>query len=570
MTDCARRSLAKGSYFLLGALLVAAVSRPQLAAAKSGTPAIVLEAHVGQRSPEAAAAMAPVLDELERHGFIVRPDDIRRLLRGRAPRPGRLDEGKTVADIKQLIAAGRSAYDKGLLEKSETALRSAVELIRRNPALVVLDTNNDQVVYEAFASLSMTLSKRSKATEAASVMMELLRISSAPIPQNNFGPKAQDLHTEAEKQAQAMGRGALSVSVSDARAMIFVDYTYRGLGKVALGDQLPGAHFVFTQIPGTGGLQYQREVRASATSALDINWPLESALHLEGLWAGFLLATDAERAKASQYATEFARSCDTDDIIILSLQNIDGIPFLGGIEYPANGDPPIGAFAPLSGGESLLRALGTYLYDGTMAAGLRVLRSPARGEAPTVALLDSAKAPSTWTPSWIPATAMGAGSLAIVGGAVMYARKSYDQQHPFSDGTDGRNPSVGVMLGGSLVLGGGVYLWSRESFGANRLTAGLLGTGIASVAAGLEFYLVAEEPLPTAPKYIRDTATTGIILGAAGLAMTGAGVWLLQRDRATAATAEVSGRSRIASIRAWAPYVSARSSQALLGCAGSF
>lgn len=554
----------------LGVVIGVAAGGRQLAGAKPATPAIVLEAHVGQRSPEAVAAMAPVLDELERHGFTVRPDHIRRLLAGRAPQPGRLDEGKTVADIKQLIATGRAAYDKGLLEKSETALRSAVQLIRRNPALLVLDTNNEQVVYNAFVSLSMTLSKRGKPAEAMSVMTELLRISSAPIPENAFGPKARDLHIDAEKQAQAMGRGDLTISVSDNRAMIFVDYTYRGLGKVALGDQLPGSHAVLVQIPGTIGLQYEREVRARATSALDVNWPIESALHLDGLWAGFLLATDAERARASQYATDFARSCNTDDIIILSLQTIDGIPFVGGIQYPANGDPPIGAFAPLSGGEPLLRALGTYLYDGTMAAGLRVLRRPAQGEAPTVTRLDPDTIGSSWAPSWIPAATMGAGTLAIVGGAVAYARTSYDQQHPPGDGTDGRNPTVGVMLGGSLVLGGGVYLWSRESFGASRLTAGALGVGVASVAAGVEFYLVAQEPLPTAPKYIRDTATRGIVLGAAGLAVTGAGIWLLQRDRAAATTANVDGTNQAASSRAWTPYVSAGSTQALLGCAGTF
>src|SRR5438477_44842 len=168
---------------LLGVLLGTVAVGHQVAVAKPGAPAIVLEAHVGQRSPEAAAAMAPVLDELERHGFIVRADEIRHLLQGRAPRPGRLDDGKTVADIKQMIATGRAAYDKGLLEKSETALRSAVQLIRRNPALLVLDTNNEQVVYNAFVSLAMTLSKRGKSPEAMSVMIELLRISSAPIPE---------------------------------------------------------------------------------------------------------------------------------------------------------------------------------------------------------------------------------------------------------------------------------------------------------------------------------------------------------------------------------------------------
>jgi hypothetical protein len=556
--------------YVLGAVLVTASTGVRVVSAKSGTPTIVLEAHVGQRSPEIVAAMAPVLDELERHGFAVRPESIKQLLRGRAPLPGRLDEGKTIADIKRLIAVGRSAFDKGLLEKSEAALRSAVELIRRNPALLVLDTNNEKVTYSAFVSLAMTLYKRGNVAEANSVMMDLLRVSSAPIPQGDYGPKAQELHGDAEKEAQAKGRGSLTISVNDNKAMIFVDYVYRGLGKVALGDQIPGAHFVLVQIPGTVGLQYVREVKARAASALDINWQLESVLHLDGLWAGFLFATDAERARESFSATELARRFDGDDVIIVSMQRLGGVDFIGGIQYPANGDAPIGAFAPVNGGEALLRSLGTFLYNGTMAAGLRVLRRPSNGETSAVALLDSDTGRSTRVPAWAPAAAMGVGVLAIVAGAVEYVRTPYDWHRPPSDGTDGRNPVVGVMLGGSVVLGGGVYLWSRESLSASRIAAGALGAGVASLSAGVQLYLVGQDPGFALPRRIRDTTASGVITGALGVTLTGTGIWLLHHERTSAASPEVAVRHHSEPIAAWSPFASVGSSQALLGCAGYF
>lgn len=557
---------------LLSAALAIALAAVPTADARPGTPTIVLEAHVGQRAPEIAAAMAPVLDELERHGFAVRPAGIQRLLQGRAPRPGRLDDGKTIADIKQLVAAGRSAFDKGLLEKSEAALRGAVELIRRNPALLVLDTNNEKVTYSAFLSLAMTLAKRGNMAEANSTMLDLLRLSSMPIPQNDYSPKAQDLHSNAEKQAQAMGRGSLSISVSDSRAMIFVDYTYRGLGKVALGDQIPGAHYVLVQVPGTIGLQYVQEVQAREASALDVNWQIESMLHLDGLWAGLVFATEAERARESLFATTLAHSFGGDDVIILSAQNFGGVPFIGGIQYPANGDVPIGAFVPVNGGEALLRSLGTYLYNGTMAASLRLLRPPSSGEASSGAVSDSDTRRSTWIPGQVPSAVMVAGTVTIVGGAVAYAATPYDQYHPRSDGTDGRSQAVYVMLGGSLGLGGGAYLWSRASLSTSRITAGALAMGVASIAAGVELYLVHQDPSPTGPMYIRDTAKTGLIVGSSGLALTGVGIWLLYRERSSPAlpAADVRHRTAQAAIAPCAPFASAGPARTILGCMGSF
>ena len=557
------------SWYVLSAFLAASIGSAPAAEAKPGAPTIVLEAHIGKRSPEVVAAMAPVLDELERHGFAARPESIERLLRGRAPKSGRLDEGKTIADIKQLIAVGRSAFDKARLEESESALRTAVALIKRNPALLVLDTNNESVTYSAFVALAMTLSKRGNVSEANSVMLDLLRVSSAPIPPLNFGPMAVELHTDAEKVAQSMGRGSLTISVSDERAMIFVDYTYRGLGKVALGDQLPGGHSVLVQVPGGSGLQYVRDVRPSVASKLDVDWNIESALHMDKTWAGFLLASETGRPRESFFASKLPHRFDGNDVIILFMQEFDGVPFVGGIQYPPNGDGPIVAFAPVSGGEALLRSLGTYLYNGTMAAGLRVPRGASSGDSPAVALQDSDTQRPTWAPTWVPTVVTATGALAVAVGAAAYVGQHFDPNNRPSDGTDGKNPLVGVMLGGGVVIGGGVYLWSRESLSASRITAGALGVGVASIAAGLELYLVDQDETGMT-LYYRDSATMGLIAGATGIALAGTGLWLLHRERTSAASPEAAATHRSARVASWAPFVSTGSTQALLGCVGSF
>lgn len=546
----------------LGTLVLTSVVLLPDARAKSGVPTIVLESHVGQRSTENDAALRPVLDELERLGFAARPQSIEKLLGGRVPRPGRLDDGKTVADIKQLIALGRSAFDKAKFEDAEAALRGAVELIRRNPALIVLDTNNEKVTYSAYVGLSLALFKLKRRPEATEVMLELLRMSSTPIPQAEYGPKAEEIHSDAEKEAQALGRGSLTINCDDSRAMIFLDQKFRGIGKVALGDLIVGTHYVLVQIPGTGGLQYVRTVQANKPTELDVNWQAESQLHLDGIWAGFVFATELERQRGATYAHDFARRFGGADVIILRTMLLDGRPYVVGTQYPADGGAPIGAFAPVDGGEALLRSLARYLYDGTMAAGLRVLPRTA-SDATSVALVASQ---SDKARAWIPMIGLGAGGVAIGVGAAVYVRNPYDPTKPAAD--DGRDPYVGVMLGGTAVLGGSVYLWARESTSASRLSAALLGTGSTAIAAGAVLYLTKQDPAADQPRYIRDSGSIGIGVGTAGLAIAGAGVWLLYRESAQSRTHVASGAT--ARTRSIPRLVSVTAGRSFVGAVGTF
>lgn len=545
----------------LGAIVALSTAWFAVAHAAPGVPTIVLESHVGQRGADVETALRPVIDELDRLGFAARPGSIEKLLGGRAPRPGRLDDGTTVADIKQLIAFGRNAFDKAKFGDAEAAHRRAVDLIRRNPALLVLDANNEKVTYSAFVGLSLSLFKLKHRAEATEVMLELLRMSSTPIPQADYGPKAEDIHGDAEKEAQVLGRGSLAIDVHDQRAMIFVDQKFGGMGKIAVGDLIAGPHYVLVQMPGTRGLQYTRTVQPNRPIELDVNWQVESMLHLDDTWAGFVFATEVERGKETIYASDLVRRLGGADVIILRTMLIDGISYVVGTQYPANGRAPIAALVPMSGGEGLLRSLARFLYDGTMAAGLRVLPRASEGASPTVALLDST---SPSRASLLPKVATGVGALAIAVGAIEYVRNPYNPQKPAE--YDGRTPLVEVMLGGSVALGGGVYLWVRDMRPSSRLTAALLGAGIAGLTAGAELYLTNEEAVPNSPRYIRATSSMGVGVGLVGVAMAGVGLWRLYReDNDTVA----SSSTRVRQVDT-APIVAIDSSRAFVGLGGSF
>jgi hypothetical protein len=331
---------------------------------------------------------------------------------------------------------------------------------------------------------------------------------------------------------------------------------------VALGDLVVGTHYVLVQIPGTGGLQYVRTVQANRPTELDINWQAESQLHLDGTWAGFVFATELERQRGAVYAHDFARRFGGADVIILRTMLLDGRPYVVGTQYPADGGAPIGAFAPVDGGEALLRSLARYLYDGTMAAGLRVLPRTA-GDAPSVALVGSR---SDKARAWLPIIGLGAGGVALGIGAAAYVRNPYDPAKPAAD--DGRDPFVEIMLGGTAVLGGSVYLWTRESTSASRLSAALLGTGSTAIAAGAVLYLTKQDPGPDQPRYIRDSGSVGIGVGTAGLAIAGTGIWLLYRERGEGHSHIASGAT--ARKRSIPQVVSVTAGRSFVGAVGTF
>lgn len=566
---CGRRRRLISTAAALGVCLL---GRGALAAPPT-MPTIVLESNVGERPSNMHEIIAPLLEALEGYGFTVKPATIAKLLGPRAPRPGILDRGKTAAEIAQQIETGLDAFRAGRFKEAEEALAIAIQLIKRNPALWVLDGSNTSLTYIAFVKLAVAQAQNGHGEESFATMLDLLRMSSTPVTQTNYGQRAEKLYKGAQKLAQTMGRGSLVVNVSDSHAVIFVEGAFRGIGKVAVGDLLPGLRHMFVQV-GTDGRQYEIEVPPNDERSMDINWQIDSILMVTETEAGLTFANQSERSKEGIYARQLARQWGCEKVIVVGLARLEGNLEVVGTVYPADGSAARRASVAVSEGEVGMRSLARFLFDGTLSNHLNVIeRGP--GMYPSSAV-DGHAGQLSLTSKVV----LGAGGLAIAGGIATYVLSKPDD-HTMPTYNDYKTPAVQVVVASSAVIGAGFYLALRDTTSASRITAALLATGGTSLVAGTTMYLTDEDPNPNPDpmayvrRYYRDSATAGVIIGGTGVVLTGLGAWLWYRERNRASVTASSAGSATAfrqgrALTSLVPAASVGPSQIMLSCAGNF
>lgn len=548
------------------------------AAAQTGSAKdriIVLHTRVGSLSPTPVDDVTSLVNEqFEAEGFAARPATIASLLGGRLPRPGILDPGLTAADIIHPVEIGYDEWTQGLFAEAEKKLSPALSRIYRNPALLVADTKNLDAIFKALVALALSQAKLGKATQSAETMLELIRMfGSRPLSRAEYGPPAEKLYRTISKQSVAAGRGQLFVTTSNDHAVVFVNGQIRGIGKAEVADLIPGWHHVFVQVPATFGRQYQVEIKANEATHLETVWDVDIALAVSDSWIGLVFATEAERNKEALFAGQLARRWGGPGVVVMSTTQIQGKPFLIGTLYGAGGAMFRSAATSLDGDRrALFHSLAKYLADGTERPGLKVLARDRNDMRPVTVLRESVR-----STSWTPPLVAGLGALAFVaGGSVYVTSEADDFTQPTYDNK--RSPAVQVMLGSSVVLGAGVYLWLRDARAASVLSSALVGAGTSAILSGGAMFLTDEDLHRQGfqrPTY-RDTARLGVTVGAAGLAMTSVGLWLLRRE------SKARSPSSFASLRAprhsgtadrWtvpAPIVSVGPSHAVLRWVGSF
>lgn len=424
-------------------------------------PIVVLESYAGQRPAHADALLAPLLDELDRRGFAARPAAVLGVAGGRAPRPGVLDGDTTAAEITQPAESGYEAYTRGRFAEAEAALRLAIERIHRNPALLVLDTNNLEATFKVLVGLALSQARRGDTAGSVATMTELIRtFRSQPITRVDYGPDAEQFYRAVSRQVQALGRGRLSITGASEQAVIFVDGQIRGLGRAALVDLVPGLYRVFVQVPATAGRQYEIEVVAGREATLAIDWELDMSLWLTDSWVGFVFATEAERARQAGFAGSLARRWGVERLAVVGIAPLDGKPAIVGQLYDATGRIVRAGAVPLDGAdEPRLRSLARLLVDGSLAAGVRVVRDdPAHVAAASRA------------DHLAPPLLVSAGAAALVAGGVLYAI----DQDPGGPGPVYRNTApAGIAVGavGLAAVGVGLWLWGARAGGASPLVA---------------------------------------------------------------------------------------------------
>jgi hypothetical protein len=586
----------------LTSLVLLAVAAPAARADR-----LLFESYVGSR-PAAAARIAPLIRTVfQQHGFTVDPEVLAMYFRDHRYRPGAVSP--KLVDMLQRVErrAEDDFWDEKYLKVIDN-LRSQILWMRQNPLVFASEPKHRETALRVLVFYALACDRQAhvlsdKPDDAAKLerirddtFAEVIRsFPSKVIAPRDFGEEGEKHFLRIRDQLNQAGRGKISVAVSESDAIIYINEVVQGTSKVTAGDFVPGVYRVLIVMPTGEGREYEVEVTPNQTARLLVDWSVDSLLVLDG-YAGLKYRSEKEHAREAEIVHMLGQKHTNADLAAtVTISYARGRFSVTGTSYETRtGKILHSGSVELTGtpsNDTMLNRLADCLVGQACIEGvlpvshpeytpppepIAVAPAPPPPAPPSTTAVRSAPAASVrseyaaWTPTLLPAITMGVGTLVIAGGAVAYTHKHFNVNNPPSDGTDGRNPIVGVMLGGSLALGGGVYLWSRESLSASRLTAGALGVGVASVAAGVQLYLTAEKALPSEPRFIRPTATAGVVLGAAGLALTGAGLWFLHRDQSAPSSSAVAGNQRSASTSAWSPFVSAGPAQALAGCAGTF
>jgi hypothetical protein len=454
----------RGAILLLGSMLMTA--RGHASPAADEGPILVFESYGGRRPANVDRFMGPLREQLERHGFAARPETIEQLIGCHLPRPGILDKGVTTAAILDLVNTAYDAFSRALFDVAASKLTEAIDKIRRNSALLVLDTGNQEVIYKAHVGLALSQARLGLDEQATATMGELVRMFRIQLlSRSEHGPTAEQFARKVYKQVSSLGRGRLRIKTGHSNAMIFVDYQLRGMGEVGLDDLIPGVYRVLVQEPQTAGLAYAVEVPESGDVELDVSWEVDTALVVSPQWIGFEFSSEAERRHEAVYGRSVAQRCSRRKFFaVVGTTKFQGRPALiGTLHLTATGQVLRSAVIVLEDAladadDATLGALAKFLADGTPGTGIDIVAGEGAGVAA------AAPARERRHRSTLPAKLLIAGgAAAAIAGGVLYAydedENPVGQQKPTY--IDSARHGVAIGVAGVTALGIGVWLWTR-------------------------------------------------------------------------------------------------------------
>jgi hypothetical protein len=338
---------------------------------------IVFESYTGNRPPEMAAIMRPALAEFEARGFAAQPESVMRVLGDHAAQPGIENPDTSQDKIAKQIAAGMSDFDNFDYASAAQRLSVALLAIHSNPALVVRNTDRQQIA-AALIGLAVSLSRQGDHAGAEAAIAEYMRtFPGMDVSRASFGPEAEKLYKAVKLSIDQQGRGALIISVNEPSVAIFVNEGYRGLGSYQNGDLLPGHYRVYLQGKDVGR-RYEVDVRANDQSRLDVDWSIDPVLNASHDWVGFLFATTGEHAKEGDYAIQIARKAGQDGYaVVLTSGEVEGTPAIVGHAYNIEtGQLARAGMVALTGDQSTgdsMRTLARFLSGDRAGPGVKVI-----------------------------------------------------------------------------------------------------------------------------------------------------------------------------------------------------
>jgi hypothetical protein len=324
------------------------------------------------------------------------------------------------------------------------------------------------------------------------------------------------------------------VDPGDDGVNVFLQEGYMGRGLTTKTGLPPGTYRVYTERAEVSGRVHSVEVRAGEVTRLVLDWRFDSTLHT-GSWVGFAYESPTEhRERRAMDTGRVASMLHEPYAIIVGLSSRGSSQYAFGLAVNPSGKVLVSGEVLLDDStdtDAILRHFALALsMRGASPRSVPVqgiapldldIDPPPWIERPMVAAAPAAQGRNQTRWRRVSQLALGIGALGAAASSALYLANPDDER------------TIGGFAGSSIVVGSGVYLYLRESRSTSTVTAAMLGTGIAAVLSGAMLYVADEDLNPVGPQQrtYRNTAIHGVIIGSAGVALTGAGIWLLTRER---------------------------------------
>ncbi len=354
------------------------------APARADHPPIVLESYVGEKPADADAILAPLVDELAKHRFVIGAAVVGRKFESTASRPA--VGGGLPADFAEAVTRGYELWTNGKFDEAATVLGELVERARRSSGELAGNQNRalHGKLQEAMIALALSQLKQGDRSAARQTMAEALRGDpELKITRGMYGQDASELWNEVRRELTERGPGKLIVTVGATGAGIYVNERLVEMGSGLELGLFPGEYRVVARIGDEVSRAHKVTVVAGGTHRLTIDPAFDRAVHTGPDWTGFRYATSAERERDElRHAAAFATAIDARQVILVGIDTVRGRRMLRGVLVNKvndrdllNGSIPLDA----SPSEERRRNLARFLNGAPPTPDIIVVRAESQG-----------------------------------------------------------------------------------------------------------------------------------------------------------------------------------------------
>jgi hypothetical protein len=515
----------------------------------------VVETHTGARPARADERLRPMFDVFEERGCL--SGRALTLALARYSRAGISVSEDEIQSLGSRIDNGINLLRKEEFARATEQFQQAIDIARGASAALARDHSLRTTALRAYVGLALAFKRwgerlqQARDREAAARafanaekwMAEGVRSFPGMEPDRTRGKEAVEWWREIRERQLASPTGTLVADPGDDGVSVFLQEGYMGRGLTTKTGLPPGTYRVYTERAEVSGRVHTVEVRAGEVTRLVLNWRFDSTLRT-GPWVGFEYESPIEhRERRGMDAGRIASMLHEPYAIIVGLSSRGDGQYAFGLTVNPSGKALVSGEVLLDDSadtDAILRhfALALSMRGASSKAvpvqGIAPLNLDANPlpwiERPMVASAHAAQGRSRWRR--VSQVAIGLGALGAVGSSAVYLA-SPDDDHTMPTYDDRKTPAVEVFVGSSIVVGAGLYLYLRESRSTSIVTAAMLGVGTTALLSGAMLYATDEDLYYGSGwqrKYYRDSAIPGLIVGSAGVALTGVGIWLLMRD----------------------------------------